>query len=35
LNYGQAMAMATILMIVCGAGILAFEKVRLPGTGEF
>lgn len=34
LNYGQAMAMATILMIVTGAGILAIEKLRLPGTGE-
>ena len=35
LNYGQAMAMATILMIVCGTGILLIEKLRLPGTGEF
>ncbi|MFH1524726.1 MAG: iron ABC transporter permease [Chloroflexota bacterium] len=35
LNYGQAMAMATILMVVCGTGILLIEKLRLPGTGEF
>ena len=35
LNYGQAMAMATILMVVCGAGILLIERLRLPGTGEF
>ncbi len=35
LNYGQAMAMATILMVVAGAGILAIEKLRLPGAGEF
>ena len=35
LNYGQAMAMATILMLVCGAGILLIERLRLPGTGEF
>jgi thiamine transport system permease protein len=35
MNYGQAMAMATILMLVCGAGILLIEKLRLPGTGEF
>jgi thiamine transport system permease protein len=35
LNYGQAMAMATILMLVTGAGILAIEKLRLPGAGEF
>ena len=35
LNYGQAMAMATVLMAVCGAGILLIERLRLPGTGEF
>jgi thiamine transport system permease protein len=35
LNYGQAMAMATILMAVTGAGILLIERFRLPGTGEF
>lgn len=35
LNYGQAMAMATILMVVCGTGILLIERLRLPGTGEF
>ncbi|MEW6092677.1 MAG: iron ABC transporter permease, partial [Chloroflexota bacterium] len=35
LNYGQAMAMATILMLVTGIGILAIEKLRLPGAGEF
>lgn len=35
LNYGQAMAMATILMILTTAGILLIEKFRLPGAGEF
>jgi thiamine transport system permease protein len=35
LNYGQAMAMATILMMVCGIAILFIERLRLPGTGEF
>ncbi len=35
LNYGQAMAMATILMLVTLAGILLIEKLRLPGAGEF
>ena len=35
LNYGQAMAMATILMVICGAGILLIERLRLPGAGEF
>lgn len=35
LNYGQAMAMAAILMLVTGLGILAIEKLRLPDSGEF
>ena len=32
LNYGQAMAMATLLMIVCGVSIWVMEKIGLPGT---
>ncbi len=35
LNYGQAMAMATVLMAVAAAGILLIEQLRLPGAGEF
>ncbi len=35
LNYGQAMAMATMLMVTCGVGILFIERLRLPGAGEF
>lgn len=35
MNYGQAMAMATLLMLICGLGIVVIEKLRLPGTGEF
>jgi len=35
MNYGQAMAMATILMLICGFAILIIERLRLPGTGEF
>ncbi|HLO15773.1 MAG TPA: ABC transporter permease subunit, partial [Anaerolineales bacterium] len=35
LNYGQAMAMATILMLLTLISILLIEKFRLPGTGEF
>jgi thiamine transport system permease protein len=31
LNYGQALAMATILMAICAAGILLIERIRLPG----
>jgi thiamine transport system permease protein len=35
LNYGQAMAMATLLMLLTAACILIIEKLRLPGAGEF
>jgi len=35
LNYGQAMAMATLLMALTTAGIMIIEKQRLPGAGEF
>jgi thiamine transport system permease protein len=35
LNYGQAMAMATILMALTTACILWIEQLRLPGTSEF
>src|SRR5258706_8532798 len=35
LNYGQAMAMATILMLLAVISILSIEKFRLPNTGEF
>lgn len=35
LNYGQAMAMASILMLLTAASILLIEKFRLPNVGEF
>jgi len=35
LNYGQAMAMASILMTVTVTSILLIEKFRLPNAGEF
>jgi thiamine transport system permease protein len=35
LNYGQALAMATLLMGMTLAGILVIERLRLPGVGEF
>lgn len=35
LNYGQAMAMATILLVVTTTAILMIERIRLPGSGEF
>ncbi|MGE5462410.1 MAG: ABC transporter permease, partial [Syntrophothermus sp.] len=35
LNYGQSMAMATILMVLTLVSILLIEKLRIPGSGEF
>jgi thiamine transport system permease protein len=35
MNYGQAMAMATFLMVLTTAGILVIERLRVPGTGDF
>jgi thiamine transport system permease protein len=35
LNYGQALAMATLLMLVCALSILVLERVRLPDSTEF
>jgi len=34
LNYGQALAMSTLLMVICGLGILLIEGVRLPGLRD-
>lgn len=35
LNYGQAMALSTILMVVCAVALLVLERLRTDGTGEF
>ncbi|MEU6813845.1 iron ABC transporter permease [Streptomyces sp. NPDC046860] len=35
LNYGQAMALSTILMVVCAAALLLLERLRTDRTGEF
>ena len=35
LNYGQALAMASILMVACAGGILLIEQLRLPGKDLF
>jgi len=35
LNYGQALAMSTLLMAVCGAGFLLIERFRIGEVGEF
>ncbi len=35
LNFGQALAMSTILMVVCATGFLAIERFRFADIGEF
>ena len=35
LNYGQALAMSALLMLVCALGFLAIERFRAGGVGEF
>lgn len=35
LNYGQALAMSTLLMLVCAAGIFLIERLRLPDMEIF
>ncbi|MFJ9128703.1 ABC transporter permease [Streptomyces sp. NPDC102340] len=37
LNYGQAMALSTVLMVVCAASLLVLERIRpaKASTGEF
>ncbi|MGW1505284.1 ABC transporter permease [Streptomyces mirabilis] len=35
LNYGQAMALSTILMVVCAVALLLLERIRTERTGEF
>jgi thiamine transport system permease protein len=34
-NYGQALALATVLMGVCSVGFLAIERFRIGEVGEF
>lgn len=33
-NYGQAMALSLILVLVCAVAYFVMERVRLPGSGE-
>jgi thiamine transport system permease protein len=35
LNYGQALAMSTLLMLVCTAGFILIERFRAGEVGEF
>ena len=35
LNYGQGLALSTILMLVCAAGMLGIERLRMAEIGEF
>lgn len=34
-NYGQALAMSALLMLVCSAGFLVIERFRIGEVGEF
>jgi thiamine transport system permease protein len=35
MNYGQALALSTVLMLVCAGGMLVIDRLRLPDSGEF
>jgi len=35
LNFGRAMAMSVLLMLITALAILAIERFRVPGAGEF
>ncbi|SFS58820.1 thiamine transport system permease protein [Streptomyces sp. ok210] len=35
LNYGQAMALSTVLMLVCAVSLLLLERIRPDRSGEF
>jgi len=35
INYGQALAMSTLLMVVCAVGFLVIERFRVGRMGEF
>lgn len=35
LNYGQALAMSSLLMLVCAVGFVAIERFRIGDEGEF
>ncbi|WP_229913764.1 ABC transporter permease [Streptomyces capitiformicae] len=35
INYGQAMALSTILMVVCAVALLVLERLRTDRSGEF
>ena len=34
-NYGQALALSTILMLVCAVSFVLIERLRTAGVGEF
>ncbi len=35
INYGQGLALSTILMVVCAGGMIFIERFRVPGGSEF
>jgi thiamine transport system permease protein len=34
-NYGQALAMSVLLMLICGVSFVLIERIRTAGMGEF
>ncbi len=34
-NYGQALAMSSLLMVICGVSFVLIERLRTAGIGEF
>jgi len=35
LNYGEALALSTLLMLITACGMLAIEHLRIAEVGEF
>ena len=35
MNYGQALALSTLLMIITATGMIAIERFRMADVGEF
>jgi thiamine transport system permease protein len=35
LNYGQALALSTILMLIAGAAMMLINRMRIGDIGEF
>ena len=35
MNYGQALALSTLLMVITATGMIAIERFRMADVGEF